>query len=85
MCEQKKGFGSGDFGVLGFLEAMRKVGFCPGMMDYAKVIKVLVKERRGLDALVVLGQIKAARMKPDIVCYTMVLNFLYKRPSGLNW
>ncbi|KAF4378993.1 hypothetical protein F8388_022080 [Cannabis sativa] len=74
MCEQKKGFGSGDFGVLSFLESMRKVGFCPGMIDYAKVIKVLVKERRGLDALDVLNQIKAARMKPDIVCYTMVLN-----------
>ncbi|XP_062094855.1 pentatricopeptide repeat-containing protein At2g38420, mitochondrial [Humulus lupulus] len=78
MCEQKKGFGSGDFGVLGFLGTMRKVGFCPGLMDYAKVIKVLVKERKGLDALEVLGQIKAARMKPDIVCYTMVLNGIIK-------
>ncbi|KAF4373679.1 hypothetical protein G4B88_029629 [Cannabis sativa] len=65
---------SGDFGVLSFLESIRKVGFCPGMIDYAKVINVLVKEKRGLDALDVLNQIKAARMKPDIVCYTMVLN-----------
>ncbi|PON53574.1 Pentatricopeptide repeat [Parasponia andersonii] len=74
MCKQKKGLGLAHFEVLSFLEAMKQVGFCPGMMDYSKVIRILVKENRGLDALEVLGKMKAEGMKPDIVCYTMVLN-----------
>ncbi|KAL5550685.1 hypothetical protein UlMin_000861 [Ulmus minor] len=71
LCEEKEFAG---FEILGFLESMKKVGFCPRMMDYSKVIRLLLKQKRSLDALNVFGQIKADGMKPDIVCYTMVLD-----------
>ncbi|XP_050383524.1 pentatricopeptide repeat-containing protein At2g38420, mitochondrial [Argentina anserina] len=71
LCEQK---GLGGLEVVGFVEEMKnKVGFCPGMMDYSNVIRFLVKQGKGLDALGVLGKMKVEGMKPDIVCYTMVL------------
>ena len=72
LCEQE-GF-CGSVEVMGFVERMRKLGFCPGIMDYSNVIRFLVKERKGFDALGVLNQMKVDGIKPDIVCYTMVLN-----------
>lgn len=71
LCDQKDSAG---FEVVSFMEEMKKVGFCPGMMDYSNVIRFLVKQGRGLDALNVLGKMKVEGMKPDIVCYTMVLH-----------
>lgn len=59
--------------VLGFLEEMRKLGFCPGLVDYTNVIKYLVKIRRGKDALNALNMMKADGIKPGIICYTSVL------------
>ena len=56
-----------NFEVLGFLEAVKKVGFSPGMMDYSDVIRFLVKEVRGLDALDVLRQKNVEGINPDIV------------------
>lgn len=73
LCEQKD-LALSNFEVLGFLEAMKKLGFSPGMMDYSNAIRFLVKEGRGLDALDVLCQMKMEGIKPDIVCYTMVLH-----------
>ncbi|XP_004305097.1 PREDICTED: pentatricopeptide repeat-containing protein At2g38420, mitochondrial-like [Fragaria vesca subsp. vesca] len=70
LCEQK---GVGGLEVVGFVEEMKKVGFCPGMLDYSNVIRCLVKQGKGLDALRVLCKMKVEGMKPDIVCYTMVL------------
>ena len=72
LCEQKD-LALSNFEVLGFLEAMKKVGFTLNMMDYSDVVRFLVKEGRGLDALDVLRQMKVEGIKPDIVCYTMVL------------
>jgi hypothetical protein len=58
--------------VMGFVERMTKLGFCPGIMDYySNVIRFLVKKRKGFDAL---GVLKVYGIKPEIVCYTMVLN-----------
>ncbi|KAL6278244.1 hypothetical protein ACE6H2_021845 [Prunus campanulata] len=71
LCEQKDSSG---FEVLGFVEEMKKLGFCPGMMDYSNVIRYMVKQGRGLDALNVLVKMKVEGIKPDIVCYTMVLH-----------
>ncbi|XP_048319392.2 pentatricopeptide repeat-containing protein At2g38420, mitochondrial [Ziziphus jujuba] len=73
LCEQKD-LALANFEVLGFLEAMKKLGFSPGMMDYSNVIRFLVKEGRGLDAFNVLARMKVEGIKPDIVCYTMVLH-----------
>lgn len=60
--------------VLGLMEELRKMGFSPGLVDYANVMKYLVKNRRGNDALDVLNQMKVGGIKPDTVCYTMVLS-----------
>ncbi|KAF8397164.1 hypothetical protein HHK36_016071 [Tetracentron sinense] len=60
--------------VMGFLEEMRNAGFSPNGMDYGNVIRFLVKEEMGMDALDVLDQMKIDGIKPDIVCYTMVLD-----------
>ncbi|XP_027353200.1 pentatricopeptide repeat-containing protein At2g38420, mitochondrial [Abrus precatorius] len=53
---------------------MRKLGFCPSVMDCTNMIKFLVKEGRGMDALEILNRMKEDGLKPDIVCYTMVLS-----------
>ncbi|KAK7374023.1 hypothetical protein VNO80_07446 [Phaseolus coccineus] len=53
---------------------MRKLGFCPGVMDYTNMIRFLVKEGKGMDALDILNQQKKDGIKPDVVCYTMVLS-----------
>jgi pentatricopeptide repeat protein len=60
--------------VMGFVERMRKLGFCPGMKDYSNVIRFLVRGGKGLDALEVLNRMKVDGIKPDIFCYTMVIN-----------
>ncbi|KDP22803.1 hypothetical protein JCGZ_00390 [Jatropha curcas] len=59
--------------VMGFLGQLRKLGFCPGMVDYSNVIRFLVRGGMGMDALDVLNQMKIDGIKPDVVCYTMVL------------
>ncbi|KAM1801714.1 hypothetical protein FF1_033046 [Malus domestica] len=71
LCEQKD---SECVDVMGFMGEMQILGFCPGMMDYSNVIRVMVKQGRGLDALNVLVKMKEEGIKPDIVCYTMVLH-----------
>lgn len=60
--------------VMGFWEELRKLGFCPAMADYNRVISFLVKKGKGLDALDFLNEMKSDRIKPGIVSYTMVLN-----------
>ncbi|KAI4353493.1 hypothetical protein L6164_002439 [Bauhinia variegata] len=71
LCKQKDLTGSE---VLGVWEGMRKLGFCPGVMDYSHAIRFLMKEKRGMDALAIMNQLKEDGFKPDIVCYTMVLS-----------
>ncbi|RDY14614.1 Pentatricopeptide repeat-containing protein, mitochondrial, partial [Mucuna pruriens] len=53
---------------------MRKLGFCPGAMDYTNMIRFLVRERKGMAALDILNQQKEYGIQPDVVCYTMVLS-----------
>lgn len=60
--------------VMGFLDEMRELGFCPEREDWGNVISFLVKKGKGLDALDVLHQMKMSGVKPDTVCYTMVLD-----------
>ncbi|KAK4794734.1 hypothetical protein SAY86_012728 [Trapa natans] len=62
--------------ILGFLEEMEKLGFCPGLGDYTNVIKYLVKISKGNDALDVLNRMKTDGFKPTIACYTWVLRGL---------
>ncbi|XP_061355185.1 pentatricopeptide repeat-containing protein At2g38420, mitochondrial-like [Gastrolobium bilobum] len=71
LCEQKDLTSVEALVVWG---GMRKLGFCPGVMDYTNVIRFLVKEGRGMDALDILKQMKEDGIKPDIVCYTIVLS-----------
>ncbi|KAK1351545.1 Pentatricopeptide repeat-containing protein, mitochondrial [Heracleum sosnowskyi] len=58
----------------GYLEEMKAYGFCLGRLDWCKVIRFLVKNGKGRDALDVLNQMKVDGIKPDVVCYTMVLD-----------
>ncbi|EXB42398.1 hypothetical protein L484_021993 [Morus notabilis] len=74
LCGKNKELDLAGFDVLELLQKMEKMGFCPRMGDYSKVIRILVREKRGLEALDILGQMKADGMKPDVVCYTMVLH-----------
>ncbi|CAJ2670918.1 unnamed protein product [Trifolium pratense] len=57
---------------------MRKLGFCPGVMDCTNMIRFLVKEGKVKDALEILNQLKEDGIKPDIVCYTIVLSGIVK-------
>ncbi|CAI8584174.1 unnamed protein product [Vicia faba] len=57
---------------------MRKLGFCPGVMDCTNMIRFLVKDGKGKDALEILNQLKEDGIKPDIVCYTIVLSGIVK-------
>ena len=41
LCEQECLCG---FEVMGFVKRMKIFGFCPGIMDYSNVIRILVKE-----------------------------------------
>ena len=66
-----------------FVERMKKFCFCSGIMDYSNVIRFLVNERKGFDALVVLNQMKVHGIKPDIVCYTMVLKGDFGKADGV--
>ncbi|KAL8102113.1 pentatricopeptide repeat-containing protein At2g38420, mitochondrial [Apium graveolens] len=58
----------------GYLEEMKAYGFCPGRVDWCNVIRFLIKNGKGMDALNVLNQMKVDGIKPDVVCYTMVLD-----------
>ncbi|KAM7526563.1 hypothetical protein LguiA_016465 [Lonicera macranthoides] len=60
--------------VMGVLEEIRTLGFCPKRVDWCNVIRFLVRKGEGMDALDVLNQMKKDRIKPDIVCYTIVLD-----------
>lgn len=60
--------------VIGVLEEMRTLGFCPKRVDWCNVIRFLVRKGEGMGALDVLNQMKRDRIKPDIDCYTTVLD-----------
>ncbi|KAL6998488.1 hypothetical protein U1Q18_008616 [Sarracenia purpurea var. burkii] len=60
--------------VMNFLEEIRKLGFLPKRVDWCNVIKFLVKKGKGIDALAALEQMKMDRVKPNVVCYTLVLD-----------
>ncbi|WCJ27956.1 Pentatricopeptide repeat (PPR) superfamily protein [Euphorbia peplus] len=65
--------------VMRFFGEVRRLGFCPGMVDYSNVIRFLVRLGLGIEGLDVLNQMKSDGIKPDIVCYTMVLNGLVEK------
>ncbi|KAF7825462.1 pentatricopeptide repeat-containing protein [Senna tora] len=71
LCEQRD---MTSVDALCFWGDIRRLGFCPGVMDYSNLIRFLVREGRGRDALDILNQMKEDGIKPDIVCYTMVLS-----------
>ncbi|MCL7045685.1 hypothetical protein MKW94_028013 [Papaver nudicaule] len=59
--------------VMGFLEEFRKVGFVLSGENYSDLIRVLVKNGKGKEGLDMLYRMKSDGMKPDVVCYTRVL------------
>lgn len=75
MCKQR---GVSTSEIMSLLDEMRKLGFIPKSVDYSNLIRFLVRERRGNDALDILNQMKLGGIKPDVYSYTMVLNGLIK-------
>ncbi|GFS38542.1 hypothetical protein Acr_00g0058180 [Actinidia rufa] len=59
--------------VLSFLEEIRKLGFFPKRVDWCNVIRFLVKTGNDMDALDALEQMKIDGIKPNVICYTLVL------------
>lgn len=70
VCKQKDLPG---FDVISFLEELRRTGFCPGIRDYANVIKSLFHKGRNMEALNVFRQMKSEGIKPDITFYNLIL------------
>ncbi|CAL5422853.1 unnamed protein product [Camellia sinensis] len=60
--------------VMCFWEEIRKLGFCPKSLDWCNVIRFLVKNGKGMDALGALEDMKMDGIKPNVVCYTLVLD-----------
>ncbi|XP_073063044.1 pentatricopeptide repeat-containing protein At2g38420, mitochondrial [Primulina eburnea] len=59
--------------VLGFLEDLKMLGFELRTVDFSNLIRVLVRRGKGIDALGVLKQMKTNRIRPDIMCYNLIL------------
>ncbi|KAL9250417.1 Pentatricopeptide repeat-containing protein [Drosera capensis] len=62
--------------VLGIYGEMKRMRLERDKFDFGNVIRFLVKQGKGIDALRVLGEMKKEVLKPDIACYNMVLRGL---------
>lgn len=62
--------------IMGFFDDLKRLGFEPRNDDFFNVIRFLVKKGKGMDALELLKQMKMIGVKPDIMCYNMVLDGL---------
>lgn len=77
MCRQLNYAGGGGGGdILGFLDDLKILGFKPRSDDFFNVIRVLVKRGKGMDALRLLKQMKMNKVRPNIMCYNLVLDWL---------
>lgn len=63
-------------GSYGFLGRYEETRIFPVIMDSTDMIRFLVKEGRGMDALYVLNRMKEDGIKPSIVCYIIVLSVI---------
>lgn len=73
LCKQK---GTTCSELLEFLGEMKRLRLGRGKFDFSNVIRFLVKQGKGIDALRVLGEMKKEVLQPDIACYNMVLRGL---------
>ncbi|KAL3633356.1 hypothetical protein CASFOL_022883 [Castilleja foliolosa] len=62
--------------IMGFIEDLKKLGFEARKGDFCNVIRFLVKKEKCTDALGLLKQMKVNGIKPDIMCYNLVLDGL---------
>nr|AYM00980.1 pentatricopeptide repeat protein [Salvia miltiorrhiza] len=78
MCRQLNyGGGGGDGGgILGFLDDLKNIGFKPRINDFVNVIRVLVKRGEGMDALGLLKRMKIDKIRANVICYNLVLDWL---------
>ncbi|KAK9054894.1 hypothetical protein SSX86_025973 [Deinandra increscens subsp. villosa] len=56
------------------LEEMKKLGFCLNRTDWGNVIRFMFQRKKGMEALEALRKMKSDGFKPDVICYTMVLD-----------
>lgn len=70
--------------IMGFFEDLKRLGFEPRKGDFFTVISVLVKRGKGMDALRLLKQLKLNRVRPDIMCYNLVLEALIQEKDFSN-
>ncbi|KAK4418870.1 Pentatricopeptide repeat-containing protein, mitochondrial [Sesamum alatum] len=73
MCRQLN-YNTGE--VMGFLEELKGLGFEPRRDDLCNVIRFLVNKEKVEDALGLLKQMKMNGLRPDILCYNLVLDGL---------
>ncbi|GAB2272107.1 hypothetical protein Dimus_006926 [Dionaea muscipula] len=81
LCKQK---GVTSSQALLFLKEMKRIGFSPGELDFNNVIRFLVKQGKGMDALEVLSEMKMEGIKPHIASYNMVLYGLVEEGDFLR-
>ncbi|KAK6118221.1 hypothetical protein DH2020_048007 [Rehmannia glutinosa] len=62
--------------IMGFMEDLKKLGFEPRKDDLCNVIRFLVKKGKVMESLELLKQMKMNGVKPDIMCYNLVLDGL---------
>ncbi|KAD0001315.1 hypothetical protein R6Q59_018359 [Mikania micrantha] len=60
--------------VMGLLEELKKLGFRLDRTDWGNVIRFLVKKKKGVESLEALSKMKLDGFKPDVICYTMVMD-----------
>ncbi|KAI3714362.1 hypothetical protein L1987_72961 [Smallanthus sonchifolius] len=60
--------------VMGLMEDMKQLGFCLDRTDWGNVIRFLVRRKMGVEALEALRKMILDGFKPDVICYTMVLD-----------
>ncbi|XP_051142016.1 pentatricopeptide repeat-containing protein At2g38420, mitochondrial isoform X2 [Andrographis paniculata] len=62
--------------IMRVLEELIRLGFEPRKCDFRNVIRFLVRKGKGLDALKLLKQMKMKGIKPDVMCYSLLLDGL---------
>lgn len=69
LCEDSNSWSD----VIAFVREMQRAGFMPSMMDFYKVIALLVKEGKVDEAYCFVNEMRIDGAKPDVNCFNKVL------------
>ncbi|KAL9152827.1 hypothetical protein ABFS82_10G007800 [Erythranthe guttata] len=62
--------------IMASFEDLKMLGFAPRKNDFCNLIRFLIAKGKGKEAFGLLKQMKTSRLKPDIMCYNLVLDGL---------